>query len=50
MKALGVEELAGVIRGELAIDKAVAHAKQRTRNYVKRQLTWIRHQMATGIR
>jgi tRNA dimethylallyltransferase len=46
MKAVGVEELAAVIQGELALEEAVERAKRRTRHYVKRQLTWIRHQMA----
>jgi tRNA dimethylallyltransferase len=35
-----------VIQGKLTLEAAVERAKRRTRNYVKRQLTWIRHQMA----
>jgi len=46
MKAVGVEELAQVIRAELTLEAAIERAKRRTRNYAKRQLTWIRHQMA----
>ena len=49
MKAVGVEELAQVIRGALALEAASEKAKLRTRHYVKRQLTWIRHQMADWV-
>jgi tRNA dimethylallyltransferase len=45
MKAVGVRELAEVLRGRLALAKAVAAAQQSTRRYAKRQITWIRHQM-----
>ena len=46
MKALGVRELLGFIHGAIGIDDAVSRAKQATRNYAKRQLTWFRRQMA----
>ena len=45
MKALGVRELLGFIHGAISIDDAVSRAKQATRNYAKRQLTWFRRQM-----
>jgi len=45
MKAVGVRELAEVLRGRLAFAKAIAAAQQATRRYAKRQVTWIRHQM-----
>lgn len=45
MKALGVPELAGHLRGETDIDEAIAAATQATRNYAKRQMTWFRHQL-----
>ncbi len=45
MKAVGVPQLLGHIRGEIPLADAVAAAKQATRNLAKRQLTWIRHQM-----
>jgi tRNA dimethylallyltransferase len=45
MKALGVRELLGFIQGAIGIDEAVSRAKQATRNYAKRQLTWFRRQM-----
>lgn len=44
MKAVGVRELAAHLAGELSLDDAVAAVKQATRNYAKRQLTWLRNQ------
>jgi len=44
MKAVGVPELAAAIRGEQGRDWAVEKGKQATRNYAKRQLTWLRNQ------
>jgi len=49
MKALGVPELAAHLRGEIDLETAVAQAKQATRNYVKRQSTWFRHQYAPDL-
>lgn len=45
MKAVGVPELTGYLRGETSLDAAVASAKQATRRYAKRQMTWLRHQL-----
>ena len=45
MKVLGVRELLGFIHGAISIDEATSRAKQATRNYAKRQLTWFRRQM-----
>ncbi len=45
MKALGLRELLAHLRGETALEEAVAAAQQATRNYAKRQTTWFRHQM-----
>lgn len=45
MKAIGVPELAGVLRGEATIDDAMARAKAATRQYAKRQETWFRNQL-----
>ncbi len=42
MKALGVAPLARHLAGELTLDAAIAAAAQQTRNYAKRQLTWLR--------
>lgn len=44
MRAIGVPELAGVVRGEWPIEDAMARGAQATRNYAKRQFTWLRHQ------
>ena len=44
MRAIGVRELAGLIRGELSREEAVARGQQATRNYAKRQYTWFAHQ------
>jgi tRNA dimethylallyltransferase len=44
MKAIGVPELSAHLRGEMSLAAAVAQAKQASRNYVKRQLTWWRGQ------
>ncbi len=43
--ALGFHPLQAHLRGELALDEAIAQAQQETRNYAKRQLTWFRNQM-----
>ena len=45
MKALGVPELAAYLRGEMELEAAVSKAKQVSRNYAKRQLTWLRSQI-----
>ncbi|PQA87335.1 tRNA (adenosine(37)-N6)-dimethylallyltransferase MiaA [Hyphococcus luteus] len=44
MKALGVAEIAGLLKGELNRDEALALLQQNTRRYAKRQLTWFRNQ------
>lgn len=45
MKAVGVRQLAAVLRGKEDLDGAVSAAKKASRNYAKRQMTWIRHQL-----
>ncbi|MET1025853.1 MAG: tRNA (adenosine(37)-N6)-dimethylallyltransferase MiaA [Dongiaceae bacterium] len=45
-KALGFRDLADVLAGRQALERAIAAAQQATRNYAKRQTTWFRHQMA----
>jgi tRNA dimethylallyltransferase len=49
MKAVGVPELLRHLRGEIALDEAVALATRATRRYAKRQMTWFRHQMAADL-
>lgn len=44
MKAVGVREFAAHLAGETSLAAAVEAARQATRNYAKRQLTWFRNQ------
>ena len=44
MRAIGVPETAAYLRGEYPLEEAQAHGAQATRNYAKRQFTWLRHQ------
>ena len=48
MKALGVPELSRHLAGELDLETAITRAQQSTRNYAKRQMTWLRTQMPPG--
>jgi tRNA dimethylallyltransferase len=45
MRGLGVAPLAAHVRGELQLDAAAAAAKLETRQYAKRQATWLRRNM-----
>lgn len=49
MKALGVRELAAVLRGETTVEGAVAAAVRATGQYAKRQGTWFRHQFVPRL-
>ncbi|USQ97668.1 tRNA (adenosine(37)-N6)-dimethylallyltransferase MiaA [Caulobacter sp. RL271] len=44
LKAVGYRELAAHLRGETTLDQALDAARQETRRYAKRQLTWFRNQ------
>ena len=44
MRAIGVAEIAGWLRGEWSQGEALARGQQATRNYAKRQFTWFRRQ------
>lgn len=44
MRAIGVPEIAGFLRGEWSREEMHARGKQATRNYAKRQYTWFRRQ------
>ncbi|MFA7264575.1 MAG: tRNA (adenosine(37)-N6)-dimethylallyltransferase MiaA [Caulobacter sp.] len=44
MKAVGVRELAAHLAGETPLVQAAELARQETRRYAKRQLTWLRNQ------
>lgn len=45
MRAHGVPELMAHIKGEMPLAEAIAKGQQNTRNYAKRQLTWLRNQL-----
>ncbi|MDE1915990.1 MAG: tRNA (adenosine(37)-N6)-dimethylallyltransferase MiaA [Sphingomonadales bacterium] len=44
MRAIGVPQIAGYLRGMSNLEEARAQGSQATRNYAKRQYTWLRHQ------
>ena len=44
MRAIGVPEIAAMLRGEITLDQVLDRGSQATRNYAKRQYTWFRHQ------
>jgi len=44
MRAIGVREIAGFLRGETGREEALAAGSQATRRYAKRQYTWFAHQ------
>jgi tRNA dimethylallyltransferase len=46
MKAIGVPEIAAMLRGEIEEDEAIERAVIATRQYAKRQRTWFRNRMA----
>jgi tRNA dimethylallyltransferase len=44
MRAIGVREIASYLAGTTTLEQAAAAGAQATRNYAKRQYTWLRHQ------
>jgi tRNA dimethylallyltransferase len=50
MRALGVAPIAAHLAGGLSLEAATATAKAETRQYAKRQLTWLRRNMIAWIR
>ncbi|WP_293676157.1 tRNA (adenosine(37)-N6)-dimethylallyltransferase MiaA [uncultured Phenylobacterium sp.] len=50
MKAVGVREFAAYLAGRTTLEAALAAAQQETRRYAKRQMTWMRGQMAAWPR
>lgn len=44
-KALGYPALSAHLRGEVSLADARETSQQQTRNYAKRQMTWLRHQL-----
>ncbi len=46
MQAIGYKELLGVLEGTKTMEEAAAEVKLRSRQYAKRQLTWLRRDSA----
>ena len=44
LQAIGYKELIPVIKGEYSIDRGIELVKKNSRNYAKRQVTYIKHQ------
>ena len=44
MRAIGVREIAAMLRGEMTRYQAITAGAQATRNYAKRQYTWFANQ------
>ena len=42
MKAIGVREIRDYLNGDIDLNRCKELSKQKTRNYIKRQLTWIK--------
>ncbi|MDI7863682.1 tRNA (adenosine(37)-N6)-dimethylallyltransferase MiaA [Rhizobiaceae bacterium n13] len=45
MKAIGVSQIAAMLKGELSADEVIDKSATATRQYAKRQMTWFRNQM-----
>ena len=50
MRAIGVNQLIQYLDGLTPLAEAVASIKQATRNYAKRQRTWLRHQLPASVK
>ena len=48
MKAIGVGEISAFLRGEISLPEAAERASAATRQYAKRQDTWLRHQLGAN--
>ncbi len=46
MQAIGCKEFVGALEGEESLEAALAEVKLRTRQYAKRQMTWLRRNPA----
>ncbi|KIE05045.1 tRNA dimethylallyltransferase [Candidatus Jidaibacter acanthamoeba] len=44
-EAIGLKEIISYLKNECTLKEATVKAQQLTRNYAKRQLTWLKHQM-----
>lgn len=47
VQAIGYKEIAAALEGRTSINQAIADVKQATRNYAKRQMTWLRRDART---
>jgi tRNA dimethylallyltransferase len=45
MKAIGVPQIAAMLKGEMSRSEVIEQASAATRQYAKRQMTWFRNQM-----
>lgn len=45
LRSLGYREILAHLRDECSLEEAIETAQRATRNFVKRQLTWFRHQL-----
>lgn len=45
MKAIGVSQIAAMLKGEMSRADVIEKASAATRQYAKRQMTWFRNQM-----
>jgi len=45
MRALGVAPLADLVEGRIGAEEAAERAKSETRQYAKRQITWLKRNM-----
>ena len=49
MKALGVPELSLVVKGQMPLNEALELAKLHTRQYAKRQRTWLKNKLQADL-
>lgn len=49
MKAVGVRELGAYQAGEITLEEAILQSQRASRNYAKRQFTWLRHQLEPDL-
>ena len=49
MRAVGVREFSDFLAGNCDLQAALAAARQATRRYAKRQMTWFRHQIVADV-
>ena len=49
-QAIGAREILALLAGEISEAEVIAAASQQTRNYAKRQMTWVRNQALAAIK